>query len=322
MQILRITPKESTAKNKKGHEVKTRAFSVTLLGAAFADHMWEGGQTQTKNLRPVLLTFAGLPTEINPFLANIRGGKTADVLSAEHANSYSRGPDNRIEIPKSAGFIAIKQELADGNVIATLYLRSLFSLEASMVDPQLCSFIAAPSQSWVEAQSTTLTNEQRQNVLAWAADYGLMSGDNKLKITLVPDQIVRLAVVASYVVAHLDRRTRMPILNDMAFWTQVYVAGLIKGVWLRAATNESLKIGGGYHRTSEDQIDRMQALDPWLRARPVGSREAPGLTTLSINEPDLAEIGYEALVACHVEHSTLDTFLAEQTQLFIQGGVR
>lgn len=189
MRRIYIQPKQ---------EGKGRIFSAQLLAYVKADMLWEGGQTNSKAIRPIFMVFAASEGEIRPFTANARMGRTM----------LCDRPKEQFELLRSAEYSFSTQRFSEGSVV-TAYLPELFDLDPGMVDPRGASFVVLPP-----------------------ATLPLVEVDSVLKhLRLVEPGIkeefaLHVAHIAPLFMAYLDRRTRAPLLRDARFYAQVLLAFL------------------------------------------------------------------------------------------------
>jgi hypothetical protein len=179
---------------------KTRVFHAGLLALVVAPGLGlELSATRKDNtLRPVLLTYAATELETRAFTANLRAG-----LPAVHTRT---GRSFRIEIPRSAGFRYETVPAARGT-LTHAYRPSAFALQPQTADASALRFLCMPPRWWVEREAATLTE--------FGSD-------------------AREAALAAYFVAYLDRRTPLPIANNLRFHLALYRAALSSG-WCHEA---------------------------------------------------------------------------------------
>ncbi len=190
---------------------KGRSFHGALLASVEADPLWEGGRTQTDNLRPVWAMFVGSEQELKPFVTNLLLGKKACTLS----NSYSRRKGERVELLKSAGYQVSWQREVEGT-IATVHLPDLFRLDPGMVDPKGITFVILPSQDWLSRQKI----EQDS----------IVKHIQRFEYPIAGEELPYLIPLAFLFAAYLDRRTRCPLYSDGRFYLQLMLACLEQGL--------------------------------------------------------------------------------------------
>jgi hypothetical protein len=176
---------------KKDGSAKTRTFSVHLLGFLTADALWASGGEGSAE-RPVWLSYFGTESETQPFTANLRGGRKA------------RADGDVLELGRRLYRWSPPQRVPHG-VVTVAYLPELFHLEpAGPVDDHV-RFVFAPPRWWVVEQAEDL-----------ALEFGEAAPD-----------VARAALFCAY----LDRRTPLPLIHDLRFHLQVYLAALATG-WI------------------------------------------------------------------------------------------
>jgi len=137
----------------------------------------------------VWVCYAAPPSVARSFTANLRGGARATPTST------AGGIEDSFEIPKSAGLRWMARDV-DGLTVTTAYLPLLFDSEPPVPSDDV-RFIFMPPRWWVDARAEELRS----------------FGDG------APD-VARAALFAAY----LDRRTRLPILQDLAFQRRLFEA--------------------------------------------------------------------------------------------------
>jgi len=230
------------ASPKKKHQRKSRIFSVRLLGYLAANALWDA-PTSGKHIRPAWIAYLGTDQELRPFTANFRGGQPALTYSGK-----------TLAMPKKSAHRWVTQRVP-GASVTMAYLPELFHLEPAIVDEH-CRFIFAPPRWWVEAQAATLT-----------AEFGDDAHD---------------AARAALFTAFLDRRTPMPIVNDLRFHLQLY----------RAALEASRNHPRAFGHAGRDGSHLSGSHDPGC--------------------------GLETPLAVYLSQDTLRRFIVEQTALFHQ----
>lgn len=176
---------EFESKRKGDQEVKSRRFSTHLLGYLAANRLWEFSQSHTdRRVRPVWIAYFGTEQELQPFTANFRAGRKA----CGHRLSFV--------IPKKAVYRWVTQKVP-GGAVTLAYMPDLVHLEAG-AESETVRFLYAPPTWWVEQQAAELTPKLGDE----AAD----------------------AARAALFAAHLDRRSPMPIVNDLRFHLRLWKA--------------------------------------------------------------------------------------------------
>lgn len=220
VNILTIESKKTT---KSG---KTRSFSAALLGYLTADWLWPGGQSSTSAIRPVYAVVGGTESSLRPFLANIRKGRKA-ALTSSHTRGWSRS-SNWVEFLKTAGYAYVWQRGAQFHSV-TIFLPQLFQVDPGMIDKEDCQFLSAPPMWWVKQQRAVLDADRpaRVQILAHANRLHLGDSGNGLGCPkLTDDELLELVPMAAHFVMMLDRRTRRPLINNLGFAVQLYLAAL------------------------------------------------------------------------------------------------
>ena len=221
---------------------KGREFGATALAHVEADSLWELGSGKTR--RPVWLSYAATRSAALAFSANLRGG-----ARAAPASSAGRVEDC-FEIPKSSGHRWATQDI-NGVTVTTAFLPSLFAVEPPL-PPCDVSFIFMPPHWWVSSQAEKLR-----------AIFGSQAED-----------VARAALFAAY----LDRRTRLPILQDLTFQSRL----------LEAAKKEDW-----VHRPGVTRWDRSV-----------------------LYQEGVEELGLDLPLACRVSHAELEAFLAREVRRY------
>lgn len=135
---------ESARAGREKRPVKSRAFSVHLLGYVRADALWEGTVAE-RSFRPAWLGFVGTEAASRAFTANLRGGRVAV------------GDGDRFQLPRKARYRWLSQRGPEGTVTVA-YLPELFDLEP--VGPEAdIRFVFAPPVRWVAARAAELAPE-------------------------------------------------------------------------------------------------------------------------------------------------------------------
>lgn len=226
---------------------KSRSFSVDLLCWVLGSDLWEMGATSKERChRPVFLAYAGTEQASRAFTANLKTGRPA-VFDG------SAGYQTRIEVPRSAGFRY--DTFSHGNARLTCaYLPSAFAFQPGTTELEMISFICMPPRWWVEREATLIEPE--------------MGAD------------AREAAMAAYFVAFLNRRSPLPIADDLRFHLGLY----------RAAKKQS-----------------------WCVEASSGSEWSPG----KFFHLGTEGLGFEPPILCKVGHPTFAEFLASQTALLL-----
>jgi hypothetical protein len=291
MKTLRIEKQSARQGAKKP---KTRSFTAVLLSFVTADLLWEGGQASANEKRPVYLSVAQTDAAMRPFLANLLAGQKAEILGRH--SGYDDAGGNKLRLLKSAGYRTAVQRF-NGTTIVHIWLGELFDLEPGMVDDEMCRFISAPPGWWCDEQSQNLSGKQIDDVLAHMEALGLLGGGASRLNTpggFDRDELVALVPAAVHFTAMLDRRTRRPLVNDLAFSVQLYMAAL------------------GYKLASYETADSYRSRR-WDRASWCYGFVVEDYTGRAFPSP----------IIFRANRADLDTFLAEQVQLYqaTKGGI-
>lgn len=231
--MLTLTVEEKVY--QKGHrEPKTRSFSVSGIGYILADSLWDGGSTGS-DMRPVLLSIVGKETTLRPFVANLRKGRAA-IVDGQERRGWSAS-ERKLKILKKAGHISFKQKIGDLTAV-TFYVPELFKAEPGMVDPLSCDVISAPPLWWVNDQARKIGSDGAMlDTLRTHLDkLGLFdaSRESRVKVpqgtTIDVDDIPQLAALSAHYMAMVDKRVKHPLVDDLTFAVQLYLAALAQGV--------------------------------------------------------------------------------------------
>lgn len=239
---IRIT--KETRSRRGAAPSKSREFSVTALASVEADCLWELGNGKAR--RPVWIAYAATRAVALAFSANFRGGARATP-----AGTAGRVEDC-FEVPRSSGHRWMTHD-ADGVTVTTAYLPALFDLEP-LLGADDVRFIFMPPRWWVASQAEKLR-----------ASFGEGAED-----------AARAALFAAY----LDRRTRLPILQDLAFQLRLFEAAKKEG-WL--------------HRPGVSRWDRSVLYQEGVEA-----------------------LGLDVPLACRVAHKELEAFLAREVRRYYE----
>lgn len=164
---------------------------------------------------------------------------------AEPTDNRRGGNSDRVEFLRSVGYQMAWQREPEGTIL-TVYHPDLFRLDPGMVDPAGATFVMLVPRWWTEAQT-------------------------------VDAEAARASLFAAY----LDRRTRCPLVADVAFYRQLLAAALETGI--ARQPKEDCK---------------------WAR----GSFAAEGLE----------RAGVDAAIAFSETHEKLEEFLAEQVGIYFE----
>jgi hypothetical protein len=217
-------------------EGKGRSFTAMCLASVEADRLWDGGQTDTDEQRPVWAMFANSEQELRPFMMNLKTGRKADIGKSNY--SYRRKTD-KMNFLRSAGYTVTWQREVEGSV-ATIFLPDLFQMDPGMVDPSGASFVVLPTVEWAKAQRIEvgpLVQHVRHRV---PLDYDR-------KPSLSDDDLANLVPTSFLFAAYLDRRTRCPLLSDARFYVQLMLACLKSGLASFSSTRSHYNQEFGVH---------------------------------------------------------------------------
>jgi hypothetical protein len=267
---------------------KGRSFQATLLASVTADALWSGGSTATDDVRPVWSMYAGSEQSLRAFVANLRCGRKAAYAGSGKGFGSRRG-EKRLEVLKSAHY-QLTWQRADIGSLATLFLPDLFRADPGMVDPVGASFVLLPPRSWADAQTIDDADVARatRHVAALVDDNGNGNG-----YPIKPEALAELVPIAALFAVYLDRRVRLPLVADLAFYLQLLLACLDTGLasW------------------SETGAERYRAEDAghWGEARDLG-----------FDERGTAAVGLLPGVALKATHEAIGELLAEQATIYFQ----
>lgn len=206
-------------------EGKGRSFSALCLASVEADSLWDGGQTNLDEKRPVWAMFAGSEQELRPFMANLRTGRRIEFPLITY------GRNKRMSFLKSAKHAISWQREVEGTA-ATVYLPDLFQMDPGMVDPAGAAFVVLPTDAWSKSQVIDLA-PLVQHVKP------LVPLGYDREPVLTDDAIAEMIPLAFLFAAYLDRRTRCPLLADGRFYLQLMLACLAEGLASMPSTTTS-----------------------------------------------------------------------------------
>lgn len=259
-------------------ESKGRTFQAALVGMLESDRTWDN--KPQNSIRPVWMSFAASTGEIGPFLANVRMGKK---IRSYH--SSFRG--DQMDLLKSAGFEYITQRMSNGTVAVTAYLPDLFRMNPGMVDPERIQFILLPPLSWVRD-----TRLPEADVRAASEHVFRMFP----KGVVGKAALMTMAPLASLFCAYLDRRTELPIINDLRFHLQIFMGALHEGL-------ANFPTPGDRWRRDEDVFQNDSGYKEW------------GMTNASVAHGRFREDLNTTVIAPQfiAKHDTFKRFLVTQT---------
>ncbi|RMH23421.1 MAG: hypothetical protein D6696_00555 [Acidobacteria bacterium] len=195
---------------------KSRVFEAELLAYLAAPELWQLGAART--IRPAWIAYLTSEGAARAFTSNFRRGlkATADLQT--------------YEIPRTAGHRWLTTRVRAGDVeavVTTAYLPELFHLEPTFPDRPGARFLFAPPRWWLAAQAEEL-----------AEDFG--------------DDAAGAAAGALFA-AYLDRRTHLPLVNDLRFHLQLYRAAQ-EEPWLSRLGEDPDLFGDGLEAVGFDDV--------------------------------------------------------------------
>lgn len=193
-------------------EGKGRSFRGVLLAHIEGDGWWASGSSEV--IRPVWAVFATSEGESRPFVANLRLGRLA--------RTNPKSKHGAIELMRSADYEYMTQKL-DGVIATTAYLPELFAHDPGMVDPAGIKFIIAIPEAWEADHAATVSPADAAAATLHVA---------RLRYKGAPDRegLAKLIPAATLYCSFLDRRTRCPLIPDLRFQLQVFIAALTEGM--------------------------------------------------------------------------------------------
>ena len=199
------------------------------------------------------------------------------------------------EIMKSGGYTYSWQR---GETTAvTIYQHQIFLADPGMIDPDMCSFVMVCPRWWQDQEYTRLSRNQElvDAVLGHASQLELGDVDNVLGTpAFSPDRILRMVPQAVRFAHYFDKRTRRPVLNDLAFCLQIYLAALTSGM-------ASLSYAG--------EQDKWGHSAAWVKG---------------FVEMGMEQLGFMPSVVMRSRQEDVDVFLSDQVRLYraLQEGVK
>ena len=271
----------------QGDETKKgRSFGATLLASAACNRLWDAGDSDAQ--RPVFAVFGGTDAEMGPFEANLREGRPC---GPEKGSATSR-----LEFLRSAGYEWTRQRNEEG-VVLTAYLPDVFAHDPGFVDPKFVRFAVLPSKSWAAEQRRAIGETAIREALAHidhTFDFGSDHADPRMRSTAEAratfrTRLAEMIPTACLFVAALDKRVRAPVIPDLAFQVQLFLA-------LHAIT-----LGGGQYNAAGSPLSEMIR---GLRAENFSARGAwreDGLDAMGFAPGAWCAIGQETLAAVLVD---------------------
>lgn len=190
---------------------KTRQFRAEVVAYIAADPVWGmGANSAERAVRPALFAFVAPAQQARAFAANLRLGRPAAV-----DRDVRYGEPKRFELMRSAGYRFDVHTVGDG-VLTVAYVPELFAIQPSAVERQI-AFVCCPPRWWVRREAAALRPQ-------W--------GDEAEDVA-----------AAAYFVAYLDRRSPLPIVNDLRFH-RALVAEAKKDGWAFGPAPDDA--GGGH----------------------------------------------------------------------------
>ncbi len=294
------TEGSGTSKKRKG-----RSFSAIEIARIENDRIWKSGTSDNK--RPIFFTYAATEYGAKAFTINLRTGRVAmdgqssgsDVIEFMKSDEYVWPSPQRIPSAIPGGSTSIVQ---------TVYLPELFDLDPGLVDRTSVRFVVMPPLRSIDAEIKKLDDSQRRDLFRMlSADGVILRGESGSGCPLSPHQdadssskeiafseraALALAVISSHLCARLDRRTRCPLLPDLAYRTLLTMHALKEGL-------ATLPVDG---QTTSYQ---MRSMGGWRGSfRHSSEFKATGLR----------EIGYSTPIAFRASHTDVDQFLAQNVQ--------
>lgn len=191
MDELRICPKRTDS----GEERKSRAFSVRLIGWYEADPIWDLGRSADRVTRPLWISWCGTEQEVKAFSANVRTGRKIQRWTGSRQQE-------QIDVPKSARFKYVQSLGPGGTSVMTVYHPGLLHLDPVETGEEI-TFLSLVPTWWVDEQAPAACDS-----LGCSEESG------------------REAVIAALVIAYLDRRSPLPIIDDLGFHVRLFRAAL------------------------------------------------------------------------------------------------
>ena len=144
MDFPSLTITRETKKKGRRRPMKTREFTVTLLGYLTADAQWELSSSE-KAIRPAWIAYAGPAEACRAFTANFRAGRKA-----------KRNHDV-FEVPKSSPHRWVTHRHGEA-AVTVAYVPELFHLDP-VKPPDAIGFIMMPPRWWLDEQAEALRDE-------------------------------------------------------------------------------------------------------------------------------------------------------------------
>lgn len=210
MDYPKLTLKQGEEEDRKG-----RTFTVHLVASMAVPKLVPPPGTGSVT-RPVLLAYAGTPSSVGAFTANLRSGVHAATNSS------------RFELLRSLGYRFELAAPSPGRSLAIAYLPQLFHLRPGADDESSIRFVSAPPRWWLDRQEELL-----------APQLGSEARDHARAMAFV---------------ARLDARSPLPIANDPRFHHGLYGRALGEG-WMATPEKPGLlRAEGLEHLGLEDPV--------------------------------------------------------------------
>jgi hypothetical protein len=259
---------------------KGRTFRAVCLATVEADTLWEGGLTDTEDMRPVWASFVSSEAQLKPFAVNLLSGRKANFV--KDTNGYQRRKDEKLNVLRSAGYQSVWQRELEGSSL-TLFLPDLFQMDPGMVDPKGAAFVVMPTQEWANSQQIEVGPIAR-HVYKLLPD-GLKTGDDAISM----ETLASLVPMAFLFCTYLDRRTRCPLVSDGRFYLQLLISCLGDG------------------------------LASWPNGNAHAYYTQPfGLHNKGFYSYGVEEVGLVKPIAFKASHTDIETMLARQVALFFE----
>jgi hypothetical protein len=213
-----------------GEQEKGRTFQAVVLAVVEAK-IWDGADGGQNVVRPALISLACTTGEAGPVLANLRGGRKASYSDERHSKAQT------LELLKSAGYAFTTQRCAAG-VRVDAFLPALFDLSPGCEPGAAVTFVCLPDRAWLAAQAI--------DVGAAVEHVRAIGGLRAARYDERPTEadVAELAPYAPIFAKHLLARSRLPLIPEIGFLTQVLVAALARKLARRAWGGYGCGYGG------------------------------------------------------------------------------
>jgi len=195
---MRVTI-ETSDSDKKG-----RSFEFELV--AYLDAPALTGASPTKAVRPLWAVAAVSHGAAIPVRANLLNGR-----------KFGKDRGDSFELLKSAPYQWETQRVPEG-VLYTIYQPEYMVADPGFIDPDGINFVVLPTVTWLAAMQTDLEDQGLLKIMKALKIYQKMFGKlpDGSQLKGVKDQS-DLYALAPLFGAYLDRRTRVPLIQDTAF---------------------------------------------------------------------------------------------------------